>query len=56
LAKRSASDSFGLVIMEAAQLHQPGKGIAFILPVERVFGINHGLNQEIQEKLSKRRP
>lgn len=56
LIPRDQSSQVMQAIMEAAHLNQPGKGIAFILPVERVFGINHGLIQEIQDKISKRRP
>ncbi len=55
LIPREQSSQVMEAIMEAAHLKKPGKGIAFILPVQRVFGINHGLSQEIQEKFSKRR-
>lgn len=36
-------------IMVNAELNKPGKGIAFVLEVERTIGINHVLNQLMNE-------
>ncbi|WP_025027923.1 P-II family nitrogen regulator [Caldalkalibacillus mannanilyticus] len=37
-------------IMLDAELNKPGKGIAFVLEVERTIGINHILNRMVNEK------
>lgn len=37
-------------ILEEAELAEPGKGIAFVLPVERTVGIHHRMKQMNQEK------
>ena len=37
-------------IDEDAGLNQPGKGIAFVLEVEKTIGINHILNRMVNEK------
>ncbi len=37
-------------IDEEAGLNQPGKGIAFVLEVEKTIGINHILNRMVNEK------
>jgi len=34
-------------IVQAAQLNEPGKGIAFILDVEKTAGINHQINIDL---------
>lgn len=53
LVTREQSQPVMEAILAAARLHEPGKGISFVLPVERVFGINHHLQQEIRSKFSK---
>ncbi|QOY38284.1 P-II family nitrogen regulator [Anaerobacillus isosaccharinicus] len=37
-------------IDEDAGLNQPGKGISFVLEVEKTIGINHILNKMVNEK------
>lgn len=39
-------------IADEIKLNKPGKGIAFILAVDRVAGINHALNRMVKEKLA----
>ncbi|EEG76435.1 PII family protein [Dethiobacter alkaliphilus AHT 1] len=39
-------------IIKKAKLDQPGKGIAFVLEVQQVAGINHILNKMVSEKMS----
>ena len=39
-------------IEDKAALNQPGKGIAFVLEVEKTIGINHILNKMVNEKFS----
>lgn len=41
-------------IEEEAKLNQPGKGIAFVLQVEKTVGINHVLNKMVNEKWENR--
>jgi len=53
LVTREQSAAVMEAIVAAAQLKEPGKGISFVLPVERVFGINHDLHQEMRAKFSK---
>ncbi|WP_261133778.1 P-II family nitrogen regulator [Bacillus sp. Marseille-Q3570] len=36
-----------------AELNKPGRGIAFVLEVERTVGINHILNQMINDRLDQ---
>ena len=40
-------------IIEEAELNKPGKGIAFVLEVERVAGITHLLDDDTREKLEE---
>lgn len=40
-------------IMENAELNKPGRGIAFVLEVERTIGINHILNRMVNERYSE---
>jgi nitrogen regulatory protein PII len=37
-------------IMEDAELNKPGKGIAFVLPVDRTVGINHVINRMVKDR------
>jgi nitrogen regulatory protein PII len=50
LIRRDLSAKVLEAIVSAAHLDKPGKGIAFVLEVERVAGINHLLNQMIKDK------
>jgi len=50
LIKRELSEKVLGAIISEAHLDKPGKGIAFVLEVERVAGINHLLNQMTEEK------
>ena len=38
-------------IMEEAELNKPGRGIAFVMEVERTVGINHALNRMVNEQM-----
>lgn len=38
-------------IIEEAELNKPGKGIAFVLEVERVAGITHLLDEDMKNKI-----
>ncbi len=38
-------------ILHEAELHKPGKGIAFTLEVKRVAGITHLLEEEVRNKI-----
>lgn len=40
-------------IVEEGDLEKPGKGIAFILEVERTVGINHLLNKMVNERIKE---
>ncbi|MBO2532772.1 MAG: PII family protein, partial [Thermoactinomycetaceae bacterium] len=40
-------------IMEEAELNKPGRGIAFVMEVERAVGINHALNRMVNEQIKK---
>lgn len=42
-------------IMEEAELNKPGRGIAFVMEVERTVGINHALNRMVNEQIEKAR-
>lgn len=53
LIKRDLSEKVLESIISEAMLDKPGKGIAFVLEVEKVAGINHILNQMISEKADK---
>ena len=37
---------------KSSSINQPGKGIAFVLDVEKTIGINHILNRMVNEKFS----
>lgn len=41
-------------IMEEAELEKPGRGIAFVMEVERTVGINHVLNRMVSEQIKAR--
>ena len=53
LIDRDKTDDVLASINEHAQLNKPGKGIAFVLEVERTIGINHILNRMVNEKLGQ---
>lgn len=55
LIPRQYSQQVLEAIISETKLNEPGKGIAFVLEVERVAGINHLLNKMINTKLSKNR-
>ena len=40
-------------IERGARLDEPGRGIAFVLDVERTVGINHLLNQQWSEEMKE---
>ena len=42
-------------IIEQADLHKPGKGIAFVVEIEKVAGINHALNQKVKAQMEQKR-
>lgn len=50
LIDRQKTDEVLKEIIHDAQLDKAGKGIAFVLEVERVAGINHLLNKMLNEK------
>lgn len=43
-------------IIEKTRLDKPGQGIAFVLEVEQVAGINHLLNREMREEIKESKP
>lgn len=49
LIRRELSEEVFAAIAVAVDLNKPGKGIAFVLEVERVVGITHLLNQATSE-------
>ncbi len=49
LIRRDISEEVFRAIAEAVDLNKPGKGIAFVLEVERVVGITHLLDQVTKE-------
>ncbi|WP_179295368.1 P-II family nitrogen regulator [Bacillus sp. FJAT-45350] len=53
LIDRDKTDEVLESIMVNAELNKPGKGIAFVLEVERTIGINHVLNRMMNEKFSE---
>lgn len=53
LIDREKTDDVLTMIMKEAHLDEPGKGIAFVLDVERTVGINHVLNEMVNEKFNK---
>jgi len=52
LTDRQKSSRVLEAIIDGSQLNKPGKGIAFVLRVERVAGINHPLNRMAGERVS----
>ncbi|WP_237562781.1 P-II family nitrogen regulator [Bacillus dakarensis] len=50
LIDRGKTDDVLKAIMVEGELQKPGKGIAFVLEVERTIGINHILNRMVNEK------
>ena len=53
LIDREKTDQVLESIMVNAELNKPGKGIAFVLEVERTIGINHILNRMVNEKMDE---
>lgn len=53
LVTREQSEAVMEAIVQAAHLKEPGKGISFVLPVERVFGINHDLHRQVRARFSE---
>jgi nitrogen regulatory protein PII len=53
--RQKSGDVLDAIVNETG-LNKPGKGIAFIIGVEKVVGINHPLNRMVSEKLSKIKP
>ncbi len=53
LIDREKTDDVLTMIMKEAHLDEPGKGIAFVLDVERTVGINHILNEMVNEKFGR---
>lgn len=51
LVPRNIKDKVLSAINENERLDEPGKGIAFVLEVEKVLGINHEVNKKIRQKL-----
>ena len=55
LISRDKTNDVLKAIEEGANLNKPGKGIAFVIEVEQTVGINHILNQLVNEKLKSRK-
>lgn len=53
LVPRNIKDKVLSAINENERLDEPGKGIAFVLEVEKVLGINHEVNKKIRQKLQE---
>lgn len=53
LVPRNIKDKVLSAINENERLDEPGKGIAFVLEVEKVLGINHEVNNKIRQKLQE---
>lgn len=53
LINRDLTEEVLEYIVEYAELNKPGKGIAFVLEVERTIGINHVLNQMVKERIKQ---
>ena len=49
LVPKKIADDVLEAIVTAAELNKPGKGIAFILDVEKTAGINHPVNPDVKE-------
>ncbi len=54
LIEREKTDEVLQTIVKEARLDRPGKGIAFVMEVERVAGISHVLDKMVGEKLRRR--
>ncbi|WEG17271.1 P-II family nitrogen regulator [Alkalihalophilus pseudofirmus] len=54
LIDRSKTDEVLVAIEKYAELDKPGKGIAFVLEVERTIGINHILNRMVNENSARK--
>lgn len=55
LISRNKTNDVLKAIEEGANLNKPGKGIAFVIKVEQTVGINHILNQMVNEELRTRK-
>ncbi|WP_404452084.1 PII family protein [Virgibacillus necropolis] len=53
LISRDKTSNVLKTIEEDAKLNQPGKGISFVIEVEKTIGINHTLNQMVNEELNE---
>ncbi|WP_277680345.1 P-II family nitrogen regulator [Gracilibacillus dipsosauri] len=53
LITRDKTDTVLDAIHKEAELNTPGKGIAFVLEVEKTVGINHLLNNMVSEKMNE---
>ncbi|MBM4760988.1 P-II family nitrogen regulator [Bacillus sp. B15-48] len=53
LIDRTLTEKVLHAINVEADLQKPGKGIAFVLDVERTIGINHVLNRMVNEEFNK---
>ncbi|WP_164667349.1 P-II family nitrogen regulator [Virgibacillus doumboii] len=53
LISRDKTQDVLQTINEDAELNKPGKGIAFVLEVEKTVGINHVLNKMVNEEYKK---
>lgn len=55
LISRDKTNDVLKAIEDGAHLNKPGKGIAFVIEVEQTVGINHILNQMVNEELKSRK-
>lgn len=53
LIDREKTDDVLEILLVEAELNKPGKGIAFVLEVERTIGINHILNRLMNKEKEK---
>ncbi|WP_082234945.1 P-II family nitrogen regulator [Halobacillus massiliensis] len=53
LIRKERTDNVLKAIEEGAELNKPGKGIAFVLDVERTVGINHLLNEMVNDQMKR---
>ena len=56
LINRQKSGDVLNAIVNEAELNKPGKGIAFVLEVDKVAGINHPINRMAKEGLPEAKP
>jgi nitrogen regulatory protein PII len=54
LIDREKTEAVLKKILEEAELDKPGRGIAFVMEVERTVGINHVLNRMVNEQIKAR--